>query len=342
MGSVMKTILVTGAVGQIGSELTIALRKKYGEKNVIATDIRMPTDHDLRDSGPFEFLDCLDPHHITRVMQIHSADTIFHMAAILSAIGETKPNQAWQVNVNGLYNMLEAARQYHCAVFFPSSIGVFGNSTPKQNTPQETIQRPHTMYGVTKVTGELICDYYHQRFGLDTRGLRLPGLISYETEPGGGTTDYAVEIFYEAVKHKKYTCYLRSDTSLDMMFMPDAIRAMIEVMEANPLKMKHRNAYNITAMNFTPTKIAEVIKRNIPEFQIDYQVDPARQAIADSWPDYMDDSSAREEWGWKPEYDIESMTTKMLDELNKKLSRGKKNSGKNSKANNITRIAKSS
>jgi nucleoside-diphosphate-sugar epimerase len=338
----MKTILVTGAVGQIGSELTIALRKKYGEDKVIATDIRMPTDHDLRDSGPFEFLDCLDPHHITRVMQIYNADTIFHMAAILSAIGETKPNQAWQVNVNGLYNMLEAARQYHCALFFPSSIGVFGSSTPKRNTPQETIQRPHTMYGVTKVTGELICDYYHQRFGLDTRGLRFPGLISYETEPGGGTTDYAVEIYYEAIKHKKYTCYLKEDTSLDMMYMPDAVRAMIELMESNPLRLKHRNAYNITAMNFTPSKLTDAIKKIVPEFTIEYQVDPARQAIADSWPDYIDDSSSRDEWGWKPKYDIDAMTKDMLEKLASKLRPSKKNSGKNSKTTDITRIAKSS
>ncbi|MGH8015731.1 MAG: L-threonine 3-dehydrogenase [Candidatus Zixiibacteriota bacterium] len=336
----MKTILVTGAVGQIGSELTIALRKKYGESRVIATDIRMPTDHDLRDSGPFEFLDCLDPHHITRVMQIHSADTIFHLAAILSAVGETKPNQAWQINVNGLYNMLEAARQYHCAVFFPSSIGVFGPSTPKKGTPQETIQRPRTMYGVTKLTGELLCDYYHSRFGLDTRGLRMPGLISYETEPGGGTTDYAVEIFYEAIKHKKYTCYLKPDTSLDMMYMPDAIRSMIELMEANPLKLKHRNAYNITAMNFTPEKLAAEIKKIISGFEIDYQVDPARQAIADSWPDYMDDTCAREEWGWKPEYTIASMTKEMLGKLNKKINRSDRSSSKRGHASKITKIAR--
>jgi len=336
----MKTILVTGAVGQIGSELTIALRKKYGESKVIATDIRMPTDQDLRDSGPFEFLDCLDPHHITRVMQIYSADTIFHLAAILSAIGETKPNQAWQINVYGLYNMLEAARQYHCALFFPSSIGVFGPSTPKKNTPQVTIQRPRTMYGLTKVTGELICDYYHERFGLDTRGLRFPGLISYETEPGGGTTDYAVEIFYEAIKHKKYTCYLKPDTSLDMMYMPDAIRAMIELMEANPLKLKHRNAYNLTAMNFTPSKLADEIRKKIPGFEIEYQVDPARQAIADSWPDFVDDSCARSEWGWKPTYTIESMSSDMLAKLDAKIHKSSKLSSKKSKTSKITKIAR--
>ncbi|MEE8404643.1 MAG: L-threonine 3-dehydrogenase [candidate division Zixibacteria bacterium] len=320
----MKKILVTGAVGQIGSELIFALRKKYGEDKVIATDIRMPADRDLRDSGPFEFLDCLDPHHITRVMQIHKADTIFHLAAVLSAIGETKPNQAWQVNVNGLYNILEAARQYHCSLFFPSSIGVFGNSTPKQNTPQETIQRPLTMYGATKVTGELICDYYHRKFGLDSRGLRFPGLISYETEPGGGTTDYAVEIFFEAIKHKSYTCYLEKNCSLDMMYMPDAIRAMIELMEADPDNLKHRNAYNLTAMNFTPAKISEEIKKHIPEFEISYQIDPARQAIADSWPDSIDDSCARKEWGWNHKYDIESMTNDMLDKISERIARADK------------------
>jgi nucleoside-diphosphate-sugar epimerase len=311
----MKNILVTGAVGQIGSELTVALRKIYGGDKVIATDIRMPSDVILRDSGPFEFLDCLDPHHITRVMQIHKVDTIYHLAAILSAVGETKPNQAWQVNVNGLYNILEAARQYRCALFFPSSIGAFGKTTPKDHTPQDTIQRPETMYGVTKVTGELICDYYHKRFGLDTRGLRFPGLISYQTEPGGGTTDYAVEIFYEAIKHKKYTCYLREDTSLDMMYMPDAIRAMIELMEADGDKLIHRNAFNITAMNFTPAELADEIRKHIPEFLIEYRVDPVRQAIADSWPNSIDDSAARREWGWQPQYDLKAMTADMLDKL---------------------------
>ncbi len=336
----MKTILVTGAVGQIGSELTFALRKKYGESKVIATDIRMPTDSDLRDSGPFEFLDCLDPHHITRVMQIHHCDTIFHLAAILSAVGETKPNQAWQINVNGLYNMLEAARQYHCALFFPSSIGVFGPTTPMKNTPQVTIQRPQTMYGITKLTGELLCDYYHMRFGLDTRGLRFPGLISYETEPGGGTTDYAVEIYYEAIKHKKYTCYLRPNSSLDMMYMPDAIRAMIELMEANPIKLKHRNAYNITAMNFTPEQIASEIRKSIPGFEIEYQIDPARQAIADSWPDYMDDAVARAEWGWRPTYNLSLMTTDMLSKLAGKINRTKKQSSKSTKHVKITKLAR--
>lgn len=306
---------MTGAVGQIGSELTVALRERYGEVDVIATDIRMPISVDLRDSGPFEFLDVLDPHHITRVMQIYKIDAIYHLAAILSAVGETKPSQAWQVNLNGLYNILEAARQYKCSLFVPSSIGVFGRTTPLDNTPQDTIQRPDTIYGVTKLAGELICDYYYKRFGLDTRGLRLPGLISYKTSPGGGATDYAVEIFYAAIKHKRYTCYLKPDTCLDMMYMPDALRAMIELMEADPLKLIHRNSFNVTAMNFTPSQLAAEIKKHIASFEIEYDVDPARQAIADSWPNSLDDSAAREEWGWKPEFNLESMTADMLGKL---------------------------
>lgn len=314
----MKRILITGAIGQIGSEVTTALRQRYGADNVIATDIRMPADRSFLESGPFEFLDVLDPHHITRVMSIHQADTIYHLAAILSAVGENRPNQAWQVNVNGLYNILEAARQYHCAVFVPSSIGVFGNSTPLDHTPQVTIQRPETMYGVTKLAGELLCQYYFKRFGVDTRGVRFPGIISYETEPGGGTTDYAVEIFIEAIKHKKYTCYLRPDTSLDMMYMPDAIRVMIELMEADSDALIHRNAYNVTAMSFTPAQLASEICKYVPEFTIEYQIDPVRQAIADSWPNSMDDSAARSEWGWKPAYDLRAMTRDMLAVLAKR------------------------
>jgi nucleoside-diphosphate-sugar epimerase len=317
----MKSILVTGSLGQIGSELVVGLRKHYGDDRVIASDIRQPSSLELRDGGPFEFLDCLVQDNITRVMQIYQIDRIYHLAAILSAVGETKPNQAWQVNVISLHNMLEAARQYHCSVFFPSSIGAFGRSTPKDNTPQDTIQRPDTMYGVTKVTGELLCDYYHKRFGLDTRGLRFPGLVSYETEPGGGTTDYAVEIFEEALKHKLYTCYLREDTSLDMMYMPDAIRAMIELMEADATRLVHRNAFNVTAMNLTPAQLADEITGHIPEFTISYDVDPVRQSIADSWPNYMDDSAARNEWGWRPRFGLDAMTADMLEQMAKRLAR---------------------
>lgn len=315
----MTTILVTGAVGQIGSELTIALRKKFGEERVIATDIKMPADIALRESGPFESLDVLNENQITRIMQQYKIDTIFHLAAVLSAVGETRPNVAWRVNIGGLYNMLEAARQYRCAMFFPSSIGAFGPSTPMDDTPQDTIMRPETMYGVSKLAGELLCDYYHKRFGIDARGVRFPGLISYETEPGGGTTDYAVEIFFEAIKHKKYTCYLRNDCSLDMMFMPDAIRAMIDVMQADPEKLIHRNAFNITAMSFNPDQLAAEIRKHIPEFEIDYDVDPVRQAIADSWPNSMDDSAARQEWGWSHEYDLPKMTQTMIDVLTERI-----------------------
>ena len=310
----MKSILVTGARGQIGSELTTALRARYGVDRVVATDVRMPA-AGADDEGIFELMDCLDPHHITRVMQRHDVGTIYHLAALLSAVGEAKPSVAWDLNVNGLYNMLEAARQYQCAVFFPSSIGAFGESTPKVNTPQVTIQRPTTMYGVTKVAGELLCDYYHARFGIDTRGLRFPGLISHETEPGGGTTDYAVDIFHYAVAHKRYVCYLRPDTSLDMMYMPDAVRAMIELMEADADRLRHRNAYNLSAMAFTPVDLVAEIQKHVPDFEAAYEVDPIRQAIADSWPDRMDDSCAREEWGWAPRYDFATTVAEMLEHI---------------------------
>ncbi len=311
----MKRILVTGAVGQIGSELTLALRARYGGDAVVASDVRMPQDPSLRDGGPFEFVDCMDPHHLTRVMQIHRVDTIYHLAALLSAVGEQRPLQAWQLNVNGLVNVLEAARQYKCALFFPSSIGAFGPDTPRKRTPQVTIQRPTTMYGVTKVVGEMLCEDYHRRFAMDTRGLRFPGLISYQTEPGGGTTDYAVEIFRQALQHGVYTCYLRADTRLPMMYMPDAIRAMIELMEAEPARLIHRNAYNLGAVDFTPAEIAEAIKKRIPAFHIEYAVDPRRQAIADSWPESVDDSAAREEWKWAPRYGLDAMVDDMLQKM---------------------------
>lgn len=315
----MKQILVTGAVGQIGSELTSALRERNGKDTVVATDIRMPANVELRDDGPFEFLDVLDPHHITRVMQIYDIGTVYHMAAILSAIGESRPNVAWQVNMNGLYNMLEAARQYQCALFFPSSIGAFGPSTPKENTPQDTIQRPDTIYGVTKVAGELICDYYFKRFGLDTRGVRFPGLMSHVAEPGGGTTDYVVDIFYNAIRHQKYTCYLREDTWIDMMYMPDAIRAMIELMVADPEQLEHRNAFNLTAIKLNPGLLADEIRKHIPEFVIEYEIDPVRQAIADSWPDSIDDSAARREWGWAHKYDLAAMVSDMIENVTRKV-----------------------
>lgn len=315
----MKKILVTGAVGQIGSELTLALRQKYGNDNVIATGHKTKPSEKLLNSGPFELINCTDINTIEAVVKKHNIDTVYHLAALLSAVAEANPQLAWDVNMNGLYNTLEVAREYKCALFTPSSIGAFGPSTPLDNTPQDTTQRPNTIYGVTKVAGELFCDYYYKRFGVDTRGVRYPGIISYETLPGGGTTDYAVEIYYEAIKHKKYTCFLKEGTYLDMMYMPDAIKAAIDLMEAEPGKLKHRNAFNVTAMSFSPEHIAAEIKKTIPEFTIDYKVDPVRQAIAETWPNNMDDSVARQEWGWKPKYNLASMTKDMLEKLSQKL-----------------------
>ncbi|MCD6329533.1 MAG: L-threonine 3-dehydrogenase [Candidatus Cloacimonetes bacterium] len=315
----MKNILVTGAVGQIGSELTMELRKRFGNDNVVAGFHRTKPGDILKNSGPCEMVDCTNFEQVKDVVKKYNIDTIYHLAAILSAVAEAKPNLAWNVNINALYNVLEVAREHGCAVFTPSSIGAFGESTPLDNTPQDTIQRPSTMYGVTKVAGELLCDYYFKRFGVDTRGVRYPGIISNETLPGGGTTDYAVEIYYEAIKNKKYTCNLGKGTFLDMMYMPDAIKAAIDLMEADPAKLKHRNAFNVTAMSFDPEMIAASIKKIIPEFELEYDVDPVRQAIANSWPNSMDDSAAREEWGWKPEYDLEAMTKDMLDVLSKKI-----------------------
>lgn len=315
----MKRILVTGSVGQIGSELTPALRDRYGSDNVIAGGHRTKPSKELLDGGPFEIVDCGDLNQLTEVIKKYNIGTVYHLAAILSAVGEKNPQLAWSVNINGLYNVLEVAREFNLAVFVPSSIAAFGPSTPKINTPQDTIQRPTTIYGVTKVAGELLCDYYFKRFGIDTRGVRYPGIISYVTPPGGGTTDYAVEIFYEAIQNKHYTCPLKKGTSLDMMYMPDAIKAAINLMEANPDKLIHRNAFNVTAMQLKPEILEESIKKYIPEFTMDYEVDPLKQGIADSWPDSMDDSCAREEWGWKPDYNLESMTKDMLDKLSIKL-----------------------
>ncbi len=315
----MKKILVTGAVGQIGSELTMALRERYGNENVAAGGRKTPPSEKLLNSGPFEVVDCIDKNAVSDVVKKYSIDTIYHLAAILSAAAEANPVLAWDVNINGMSNVLEVAREYNCAVFVPSSIGAFGSSTPLDNTPQDTIQRPSTMYGVTKVAGELLCDYYFARFGVDTRGVRYPGIISNETLPGGGTTDYAVEIYYEAVKNKKYTCNLPAGAFLDMMYMPDAIKAAIDLMEADPAKLIHRNAFNVTAMSFDPEIIAESIRKYIPEFKMDYNVDGLKEKIAASWPNSMDDSAARDEWGWKPEYDLDTMTKDMLDVLSKKL-----------------------
>lgn len=315
----MSKIFVTGAVGQIGSELTMELRRIYGDDNVVAGGNRTLPSEKLRESGPFEICDCTKMDAVTSVVKKHKVDVIYHLAAILSAVAEAKPNLAWDVNINGLYNVLEAAREFKCAVFVPSSIGAFGPTTPLDDTPQDTVQRPTSMYGVTKVAGELLCDYYYKRFQVDTRGLRYPGIISNETLPGGGTTDYAVEIFYEAIKHRKYTCPLGAGTFLDMMYMPDALKGAIELMEAEASKLKHRNAFNVTAMSFDPEILAAEIKKYIPGFTMDYNVDPVKQGIADSWPNNMDDSAARLEWGWQPEYTLPVMVKDMIEVLSKKL-----------------------
>ena len=270
-------------------------------------------------AGPFEVLDCTHFQRVQEAVRRYDIDTIYHLAALLSATAEDKPHVAWDVNMGGLYRVLEVARQSRGAVFFPSSIGAFGPGTPRRHTPQVTVQRPTTMYGVTKVAGELLCDYYHRRFGVDTRGTRFPGLISHVAPPGGGTTDYAVEIFYEAIRHGRYTCFLRGDTRLDMMYMPDALAAAIQLMEADPARLRHRNAFNVTAMNFTPEELAAAIRAQLPGFRLDYRVDPLRQSIADSWPESLDDGTAREEWGWSPRYDLEAMTRDMLEKLGRKL-----------------------
>lgn len=315
----MRNILVTGALGQIGSELIPALREKIGADRVVASDLRMMTTVTTVSDGPFEHVDCTQAQQLLETVRRHDVGTIYHLAALLSAVAEDKPQVAWAVNMGSLYTVLEVGRQYDCAVFFPSSIGAFGPDTPHDKTPQVTIQRPTSMYGVTKVAGELLCDYYEQRFGMDTRGLRLPGLISSISPPGGGTTDYAVDIFYSAHRYRHYTCFLGPDTRLDMMYMPDAIRAMIELMEADPGHLRYRNAYNVTAMDFTPDELAWEIQKNVPQFEIDYDIDPVRQAIAESWPRSLDDSAAREDWGWTPAYDMAAMTVDMLKRLGQKL-----------------------
>ncbi len=308
-------ILVTGAGGQIGTELVEALRPRYGECNVVAGGYQKVLPDTLLKTGPVEYFDVCDSKELHNVLQRYEINVIYHLAGMLSAVAEENPQLAWDVNVGGLRNILDAAKEIGCSVFFPSSIGAFGPATPSLNTPQVTIQRPNTIYGITKVSGELLCDYYHKKFGVDTRGLRLPGLISHQTKPGGGTTDYAVEIFFSAIQQGKYTCFLKKDTYLDMMYMPDAIKACMKLMETRSDKLIHRNAFNITAMSFSPEQLASTIREIIPTFKMDYKVDPVRQAIADSWPDKLDDSAAREEWGWLPQYDLESMTREMITSI---------------------------
>ncbi len=316
----MKKILITGALGQIGSELTQKLRDIYGVTNVIATDIRQDKQSLFAQSGPYETLDVQNAEAMFAIAKNHQVDTIIHLAALLSATAEAKPLLAWNLNMGGLVNALEVARELQCQFFTPSSIGAFGPTTPKDNTPQITIQRPTTMYGVNKVAGELLCDYYFHKFGVDTRGVRFPGLISYVTPPGGGTTDYAVDIYYEAIRKASYTSYIAKGTYMDMMYMPDALRAIIELMEADPAKLLHRNAFNVTAMSVQPEDFHEAIKKHIPNFKMDYDVDPVRQAIADSWPNSIDSTAAKEDWGFKAEYDLPKMTSDMLEKLYERLS----------------------
>ena len=314
----MKKILIVGSGGQIGTELVKKLRGIYGNENVVASDLRQLTG-EIVETGPFERIDSTNMMQIVEVVKKYNIDTIYNLAAILSATAELNPMLGWNVGIGSLVNCLEIARVYGCAVFTPSSIGAFGPNTPKDMTPQDTIQRPNTIYGVTKVTGELLSDYYFTRFGVDTRSVRFPGLISNLTLPGGGTTDYAVEIFYSAVKGEKFICPLEKGTFMDMMYMPDALDAMVDIMEADPSKLIHRNSFNVTAMSFDPEILYNTIKKYIPTFEMEYKPEPIKQAIANSWPNSLDDSCARNEWGWNPKYDLDKMSVDMIETLRKKL-----------------------
>jgi nucleoside-diphosphate-sugar epimerase len=321
----MGRIMVTGAAGQIGSELTLALRKKFGNDNVLATDIKTQLSPKLRDSGPFELLNVTERETIEKLVKKYNIDTIYHMSAILSAVGENRPELAWDVNLNGTFNILETAREQKMVrVFCPSSIAVFGPETPRTNTPNDTVLKPKTMYGVTKVAGELLGDYYVRRYNLDVRGCRYPGIISHEILPGGGTTDYAVTIFFEAVKNKKYKCFLREDTRLPMMYMPDCLKATLDLMQTDFSRLQHHADFNLTAMSFSAGELASEIRNHIPEFTCTFEPD-FRQAIADSWPATIDDSAAREEWGWRPDYDLARMTKDMLSVLDRRFKEGKLN-----------------
>lgn len=311
----MEKIMITGALGQIGTELTLKLREIYGVDNVLATDLRHPEAGAKVLEGPFEELDVTDAERMDKLASDFNADTIMHMAALLSATAEKDPVFAWNLNMGGLLNALEVARKYNMQFFTPSSIGAFGPSTPADNTPQVTVQRPTTMYGVNKVSGELLCDYYFHRFNVDTRGVRFPGLISHVKEPGGGTTDYAVEIYFKAIREGKYTSYINSGTFMDMMFMDDAIDAIIKLMEAPSKNLKDRNAFNVTAMSVDPEMIAASIRKLVPDFELDYDVDPVREGIAQSWPDSIDATEAKKQWGFDPKFDLDAMTKEMLNAI---------------------------
>ena len=316
----MKNVLIIGATGQIGSELTMVLRKKYHQGTIVAGYIPGAEPKGiLAESGPSEIVNVCMPHQVAEAVDKYDIDTIYNLAALLSATAERFPLKAWDIQMNGLINILEVAREKHCAVFTPSSIGSFGPDTPRDNTPQDTVQRPTSMYGVTKVATELLSDYYFHKYGVDTRSVRFPGLISYTTLPGGGTTDYAVEIYYAAVKGEEFVCPIAAGTYMDMMYMPDALNAAVNIMEADPRYLIHRNSFNIASMSFDPEVVYRAIKKHYPDFKMRYEVDPVRQAIADSWPNKMDDTCARKEWGWTPRYNLESMTTDMIVNLKKKL-----------------------
>lgn len=316
----MKNILIIGATGQIGSELTMALRARCGGGHVVAGHIASCTPKgELLESGPHEVCDVTDASQIASIVARHQIDTIYNMAALLSVVAESRPQLAWQIGIGGLWNVLEVAREKGCAAFTPSSIGSFGPTTPHVMTPQDTIQRPRTMYGVTKVTTELLSDYYHLKYGVDTRSVRFPGVISNVTPPGGGTTDYAVDIYYAACRGEHFVCPIQAGTLMDMIYMPDALKASMDLMEADPARLVHRNSFNIASMSFAPETIYAAIKKYRPTFEMTYQVDPLKQAIADSWPDCLDDTCAREEWDWKPEYDLDTMTRDMLTKLTTRM-----------------------
>ncbi|MFU8794823.1 MAG: NAD-dependent epimerase/dehydratase family protein [Dethiobacteria bacterium] len=314
-----KKILITGAMGQIGTELVPYLRELYGPDHVVASGRRIKPECSFIDQGPFELLDITKPGDIAAVIRKHGINTIYHLASLLSATGEEYPQTLWEINMNGLVNILEAAREPQCSIFFPSSIAVFGPDAPKVKTPQDALTRPTSIYGVSKVSGELLCDYYHLKYGLDIRGLRYPGVISNAALPGGGTTDYAVHIFYAALREGRYTCFLKEDSSIDMIYMPDVLEGAVQLMDADPAGLVHRNAFNVSAITVTPAELYRELKKHIPEFTINYEIDPVRQAIADSWPDSLDDSAARSEWKWNPKYNLETMTRDMLDVLSKKI-----------------------
>ncbi|QEC52486.1 nucleoside-diphosphate-sugar epimerase [Anseongella ginsenosidimutans] len=310
-------IIVTGANGQVGTELVSALRKIHGNSNVIATDIdQHPTSSG--DSGPFEYLNVLDQENLRRLLDTYRPREVYHLAALLSAVGEKKPQKAWELNMDGLLHMLRLSLEFEVEkVFWPSSIAVFGPLSPKENTPQHCIMNPDSIYGISKLAGERWCEYYALHHGLDVRSLRFPGLIGWQSEPGGGTTDYAVHIFHEALKNQAYDCFLTENTRLPMMSMPDAIRATVELMQAEKEKISIRSSYNIAGINFTPGELAAAIRKHIPGFRISYLENDPRQKIADSWPESIDDSFARSDWNWEPGYDLPGLTSAMLENISR-------------------------